>query len=149
MSDVTITARPQSSRDSGTVKSSAWSPLWRRITLGAVMLISVFMNFYQLGQNGFANPFYAAGVRSMLDSWHNFFFVSYDPGGFVTIDKPATWLLVADDQRENLRIYGFQRVPASGIGWRLLRPDPLSPGTSSLWSHGGPPGSIGTGNQSD
>lgn len=68
------------------------------------MLISVFMEFFQLGQNGFANPFYAAGVRSMLDSWHNFFFVSYDPGGFVSIDKPALgfWL-----QTISAKIFGF------------------------------------------
>ncbi len=104
MSDVTITARPQSSRDSGTVKSSAWSPLWQRIALGAVMLVSLFMNFYQLGQNGFGNPFYAAGIRSMMDNFHNFFFVSYDPGGFVTLDKPPLgfWLQVV-----SAKIFGF------------------------------------------
>jgi hypothetical protein len=33
----------------------AWTPLWRRIALGAVLLLSAFMNFYQLGQNGYAN----------------------------------------------------------------------------------------------
>ncbi len=84
--------------------TSVWSPLWRRITLGAVMLISVFMEFFQLGQNGFANPFYASGVRSMLDSWHNFFFASYDPGGFVTIDKPAFGLWL---QAISAKIFGF------------------------------------------
>ena len=84
--------------------TSAWSPLWQRITLGAVMLISVFMEFFQLGQNGFANPFYASGVRSMLDSWHNFFFASYDPGGFVTIDKPAFGLWL---QAISAKIFGF------------------------------------------
>jgi len=68
------------------------------------MLISIFMNFFQLGQNGFGNLYYAAGVRSMLDNWHNFFFVSYDPGGFVTIDKPPLgfWLQVA-----SAKILGF------------------------------------------
>jgi len=61
------------------------------------MLISIFMNFYQLGQNGFGNTYYASAIRSMLDSWHNFFFVSYDPGGFVTVDKPPLgfWLQAA------------------------------------------------------
>lgn len=71
--------------------------IWQRLALGGVILISIFMNFFQLGQSGFANLYYAAGVRSMLDSWHNFFFVSFDPGGFVTIDKPPLgfWLQVA------------------------------------------------------
>ena len=80
------------------------SPLWQQVALGAVMLISIFMNFFQLGQNGFGTYFYASGVRSMLDSWHNFFFVSYDPGGFVTIDKPPLgfWLEVVTS-----KIFGF------------------------------------------
>src|ERR1700687_5025275 len=77
---------------------------WQRLALGGVMLISLFMNFYQLGQNGFGNLYYAAGVRSMLDSWHNFFFVSFDPGGFVTLDKPPLgfWLQVL-----SAKIFGF------------------------------------------
>ncbi|MBA2396506.1 MAG: glycosyltransferase family 39 protein [Ktedonobacteraceae bacterium] len=80
------------------------SPLWQRLLLGVVILISLFMNFFQLGQSGFGNLFYASGVRSMLDSWHNFFFVSYDPGGFVTIDKPALgfWL-----QTISAKLFGF------------------------------------------
>src|SRR6266571_4350960 len=77
-------------------KIPAGSSLWHRLALGGIMLISIFMNFFQLGQNGFGNLYYAAGIRSMLDNWHNFFFVSYDPGGFVTIDKPPLvfWLRV-------------------------------------------------------
>src|SRR5712692_2315446 len=76
----------------------------RALALGGVMLISIFMNFYQLGQNGFGNLYYAAGVRSMLNNWHNFFFVSYDPGGFVTIDKPPLgfWLQVV-----SAKLFGF------------------------------------------
>ncbi len=78
-------------------KTPARSTLWHKVALGGIMLISLFMNFFQLGQNGFGNLYYAAGIRSMLDNWHNFFFVSYDPGGFVTIDKPPLgfWLQVA------------------------------------------------------
>jgi 4-amino-4-deoxy-L-arabinose transferase-like glycosyltransferase len=78
-------------------KAPARSSLWHKLALSGIMLISIFMNFFQLGQNGFGNLYYAAGVRSMLDNWHNFFFVSYDPGGFVTIDKPPLgfWLQVA------------------------------------------------------
>jgi 4-amino-4-deoxy-L-arabinose transferase-like glycosyltransferase len=85
-------------------KTSAPSSLWHRLALGGIMLISLFMNFFQLGQNGFGNLYYAAGIRSMLDNWHNFFFVSYDPGGFVTIDKPPLgfWLQVA-----SARVFGF------------------------------------------
>jgi 4-amino-4-deoxy-L-arabinose transferase-like glycosyltransferase len=68
------------------------------------MLVSIFMNFYQLGQSGFGNLYYASAIRSMLDSWHNFFFVSFDPGGFVSIDKPPPgfWL-----QTASAKIFGF------------------------------------------
>src|SRR5437660_2573191 len=81
-----------------------WPPIWRRLALAVVMLISIFMNFYQLGQNGFGNLYYASAIRSMLDSWHNFFFVSFDPGGFVSIDKPPLgfWL-----QAASAKIFGF------------------------------------------
>lgn len=78
--------------------------LWQKCALVAITLISIFMHFYKLGQNGFGNLFYAAGVRSMADNLHNFFFVSYDPGGFVTVDKPPLgfWL-----QAISVKIFGF------------------------------------------
>src|SRR6266496_3772367 len=79
---------------------------WHRLALGGITLISVFMNFFQLGKNGFGS-YYPPAVRSMMDNWHNFFFASYDPGGFVTIDKPPVgfWLQVA-----SARIFGFNSV---------------------------------------
>ncbi len=78
-------------------------PAWHQLVLGGITLISVFMNFFQLGQNGFGS-YYPAAVRSMMDNWHNFFFASYDPGGFVTIDKPPVgfWLQVA-----SAKLFGF------------------------------------------
>lgn len=79
-------------------------PVQSRLALIAVMFTAIFMNFYQLGHNGFGNLFYAAGVRSMADSLHNFFFVAYDPGGFVTVDKPPLgfWL-----QTLSVKFFGF------------------------------------------
>lgn len=78
--------------------------LWHLFALAAILLTSIFMNFYQLGQNGYANLYYASAIRSMLDSWHNFFFVAFDPGGFVTIDKPPLgfWL-----QAASAKVFGF------------------------------------------
>ena len=79
------------------------SSLWQRLALGGILLVSIFMNFFQLGKNGFGT-FYPPAVRSMMDNWHNFFFSSYDPGGFVTIDKPPVgfWLQVF-----SAKIFGF------------------------------------------
>src|SRR5216683_7715950 len=78
-------------------------PLWHQLALGGITLISVFMDFFQLGQNGFGS-YYPPAVRSMMDNWHNFFFASYDPGGFVTVDKPPVgfWFQVA-----SAKLFGF------------------------------------------
>ncbi|GAC1433333.1 MAG: glycosyltransferase family 39 protein [Ktedonobacteraceae bacterium] len=81
-----------------------WANILQPVGLGVILLISIFMNFYQLGQNGYGNTYYAAAVRSMLDSWHTFFFASLDPVGFVTVDKPPLgfWLQVV-----SAKIFGF------------------------------------------
>ena len=77
-----------------------------RLALGGILLISIVMNFYQLGKNGFGS-YYPAAVLSMMDNWHNFFFAAYDPGGFVSIDKPPVgfWLEVA-----SAKLFGFNSV---------------------------------------
>ena len=40
----------------------------------------------------------------MLRSWHNFVFVSFDPGGLVTVDKPPLALWV---QAASAKLFGF------------------------------------------
>ncbi len=104
MIDTPVTTIESSPVVRGAESKHEWPPTWRRLALAVVMLVSIFMNFYQLGQNGFGNLYYASAIRSMLDSWHNFFFVSFDPGGFVSIDKPPLgfWL-----QAASAKIFGF------------------------------------------
>ncbi|GCE23845.1 glycosyltransferase family 39 protein [Dictyobacter kobayashii] len=89
---------------------------WQRVLLGLIGLLAAFLNFYHLNWIGYGNYYYAAGVKSMLLNWHNFFFVSFDPGGFVTIDKPPLgfWL-----QALSAWIFGF-----SGVS--LLLPEALA-----------------------
>ena len=67
------------------------------LPLTLVAAVAVLARTWQLSQNDFGRQYYAAGVRSMLDSWHNFLFNAFDPAGFVSIDKPpaAIWLQVA------------------------------------------------------
>jgi 4-amino-4-deoxy-L-arabinose transferase-like glycosyltransferase len=62
--------------------------LWHKFALGGVLVISVFFNFYDLTEQYFFEYYFGAAVKSMLMSWHNFFFVSFDPAGFVSVDKP-------------------------------------------------------------
>ena len=76
----------------------------RYLALGAILALSMVLNTHRLAQNGYANTFYSAGVQSMLKSWHNFFFVSFDPAGLVTIDKPPLGVWV---QAASAHAFGF------------------------------------------
>jgi 4-amino-4-deoxy-L-arabinose transferase-like glycosyltransferase len=80
---------------------------WHRLALGATLLLAALLNFWQLSKEGYGNTYYAAGVKSMLQSWHNFFFVSFDPGGFVTIDKPPLGFWI---QALSAKLFGFSGV---------------------------------------
>jgi 4-amino-4-deoxy-L-arabinose transferase-like glycosyltransferase len=84
------------------------SPLERvgpqHAALAAILALSAVLNTHKLAQNGYANTFYSAGVKSMLRSWHNFLFVSFDPSGLVTIDKPPLGLWA---QTASAELFGF------------------------------------------
>ncbi len=64
------------------------------VWLGVIVILAAGLNFYNLSSLGYANHYYTAAVKSMLQSWHNFFFVAAEPGGSVTVDKPplGLWL---------------------------------------------------------
>ena len=66
--------------------------LWAGLT--GIILLGAFLRFYQLGATSIGNEYYAATVKSMLTSWHNFFFVAFEPGGSISVDKPPVgfWL---------------------------------------------------------
>ncbi len=80
---------------------------WHRIVLFAIVALSAVLNFIGLSREGYDNEYYSAAVKSMSLSWHNFFFNSFDPGGFVTIDKPPLgfWFQVA-----SVKLFGFNGV---------------------------------------
>src|SRR5712692_7437470 len=79
-------------------------PSWLRFALPIIILLAAALRLWRLDQNGFGTEYYTAGVRSMMQSWHNFFFNAFDPAGFVSIDKPpiAFWVQVA-----STKIFGF------------------------------------------
>ncbi|HEX4716428.1 MAG TPA: glycosyltransferase family 39 protein, partial [Ktedonobacteraceae bacterium] len=105
-----------SAQDVGRRETIAPTRTWHRIALALIVVIAAFLNFFQQQQNGYGNQFYAAAVRSMLDSWHNFFFVAFDPAGFVTVDKPPLGLWI---QTASAAIFGFS-------GFSLILPQSVA-----------------------
>ena len=75
-----------------------------RLCLAAILVVAAILRGWDLGERGFLTPYYLAGVRSMLASWHNFLFNAFDPAGFVSLDKPpvAFWI-----QTLSARLLGF------------------------------------------
>ncbi len=91
-----------------------------------VLALSAALNLYGLANEGYANAYYAAAIRSMLQSWPNFF-VSFDPGGFVTVDKPPLGFML---QTISAKIFGYH-------GWSILLPQAqagvAAVGLLSIW----------------
>ena len=95
--------------------STHWPELL--VVLGVLTLFA-----WAIDRNGYGNTYYAAAIRSMTRSWHNFFYGSLDPGGWITVDKPpfAFWL-----QALSARVFGFN-------SWALLLPGAAC-GALAVW----------------
>jgi 4-amino-4-deoxy-L-arabinose transferase-like glycosyltransferase len=89
---------------------------WHLLALSVAMGVAALFNIVQLSREAFGNTYYAATVKSMLTSWHNFFFVSFDAGGFVSADKPPLGLWI---QAVSAKLFGFN-------GLSLLLPQALA-----------------------
>jgi 4-amino-4-deoxy-L-arabinose transferase-like glycosyltransferase len=102
----------------------------RHAGLAGVLGLSAALNLWSLSQNGWANTYYSGAVDSMLRSWHNFLFVSFDAGGLVSVDKPplALWL-----QAASAKVFGLSSlslllpeaiagVLAVAVVYRIVRP---------------------------
>jgi 4-amino-4-deoxy-L-arabinose transferase-like glycosyltransferase len=76
-------------------------PAWARPALLGIAAVSAVL--YGWSSTGNLEIFYAAGVRSMSMSWHNFFFEAFDPRATVTLDKlpGAFWI-----QALSVRLFG-------------------------------------------
>ena len=62
-----------------------------------MLLIAAGLRLWRLEDNGFGTAYYAAGVRSMLQGAWLFFYNSFDPAGYISLDKPpvAFWIQTA------------------------------------------------------
>ncbi len=86
--------------------------IFHYLALIGVLAVALFFRAFNIGAIGYGNTYYAATVFSMLTSWKNFFFASFDPAGFVSVDKPPLGFWI---QAANAAIFGFQ-------GWALMLP---------------------------
>ncbi len=91
------------------------------VALAMILALAALLRLWRLGAGGYGSLYYASGVLSMLDSWRNFFFNSFDPAGFVSIDKPplALWL-----QAASAKLFGLSP-------WSVLLPQAIE-GTAAV-----------------
>ena len=87
-------------------------PWWRslgrmRPELALLLLVAGVLNLWGLSENGWANEYYSAAVRSMSSSWHAFLYGSFDAAGAMTVDKPplSSWVQVAF-----VKVFGFHSL---------------------------------------
>lgn len=79
-------------------------PAWgRRCALLIIAALAGLAYAWQLDRDPL-EPYYAAAVRSMAGSWHDFIYGAFDPAGTVTLDKlpGAFWI-----QALSVRAFGF------------------------------------------
>ena len=104
MSSVTYpTARPRARSE----RRPRVASLFAYPELLALLALTAVLNLWDLSINGWANTYYAAAVRSMSTSWHDFLFASLDKTGLMTVDKPplAFWV-----QALSVRVFGFNSL---------------------------------------
>ncbi|MGP0030846.1 MAG: ArnT family glycosyltransferase [Acidimicrobiales bacterium] len=91
-------------------RSPEGQPGWSRPLLLVVALLAAALYTWRAGT--YLELYYAAAVRSMSMSWHNFFFAAFDPDGTVTLDKlpGAFWL-----QALSVRAFGLHT-------WSIILP---------------------------
>lgn len=86
--------------------------LFPGVTISALLIVAIMglsfaLYMVNIDSIGDANAYYTAAVKSMLQSWSNFFFVAAEPGGSVTVDKPPLGLWIEAVFAYFLGVSGF------------------------------------------
>src|ERR1700733_15598738 len=91
-------------------RSARDQPVWARPALLLLTALAGVLYSWRATKN--LEIYYAAAVRSMSMSWHNFFFAAFDPAGTVSIDKlpGAFWV-----QALSVRLFGVH-------AWAIVAP---------------------------
>ena len=84
-------------------------------SLICICCLSFFLNFYDIYKYGYGNEYYAAAVKSMSQNFKNFFFISFDPSGMISVDKPPLGLWI---QTIFVLLFGYS-------GYSLILPQAL------------------------
>nr|WP_145651001.1 glycosyltransferase family 39 protein [Bacillus paralicheniformis] len=92
------------------------------VILILILLAALILNTYNIWQDDAANQYYLAAVKSMTQSFHNFFFASFDSSGFVSVDKPPIVLWI---QTICAKIFGVYT-------WSVIMPQALA-GAGSVY----------------
>jgi 4-amino-4-deoxy-L-arabinose transferase-like glycosyltransferase len=94
-----------------------WIAQYRaELLLLGIVILAGFLNLWNIRNDGFYNPYYAAAVRSVLANPGLAFFNPFDAGGFVTVDKPPLGVWV---QAASAAVFGFSN-------WSLVLPSVLA-----------------------
>ena len=86
------------------------------IILAGILLLSAFLNFWNVWNQGFPDADYAAAVRSMPENLLLLIFNPSGAAGFIMVDKPPVGLWV---QVASAALSGFS-------GWALVLPQALA-----------------------
>ncbi|MCK8617389.1 glycosyltransferase family 39 protein [Fructobacillus sp. M158] len=81
-----------------------------------ILALAAFLYGWGIWDAGSANSYYTAAITSMTQSWHNFWYVAFDPAGFITVDKPpiALWFMAI-----SAKVFGVH-------GWSVVLPSVLA-----------------------
>src|SRR3954466_13433496 len=79
----------------------------KRPELAVLIVLAAVLNLWALDQNGWANEYYSAAIKSMASTWHNFLYGSFDASGVMTVDKPPLALWV---QALSVKVFGFSSL---------------------------------------
>ncbi|MEJ6401087.1 glycosyltransferase family 39 protein [Nicoliella lavandulae] len=83
--------------------------------LVATLVIALILYTWKIWEAGSANDFYTSAITSMTQSFKNFWYASFDPAGYITVDKPpvALWFMAI-----SAKIFGVHQ-------WSVVLPSVL------------------------
>ncbi len=97
------------------VRSREGESPWALPALLGVTGLAIALYIWNLSISGYANTYYSAAALAASKSWSAFFFGSFDPANFITVDKPPLAIMVMG---LSVRLFGLS-------SWSILLPQAL------------------------